>query len=161
MLTPEQIAEIRTRADMATPGEWVEHLGSIEANVSPHPHGLGTVSDPICEMSFRGDPFDDDEDELACVDANAAFIAHARADVPALCDTVDALRADNERLRNVVDWYREMEKQDRCAEKLGAMDAYIDARRARDAAHHARLAGRRAMELLDGVAALDAGKEEG
>ena len=73
---------------------------------------------------------------------------------------VCALRAENEKLRKVVDCYREMEKQDRYAEKVGAMDAYIDAHRARDAAHHARLAGRRAMELLDADAALDAGKEE-
>lgn len=127
MLTPEEVAEIRERADKATPGLWRVLRRAINL------FDVLTSSGAVASVSrwSNGTPGSESENN-----ANAAFIAAARADVPALCDTVDALRADNERLREVV-----------------------DAARTHD--HVVLIDETGGCGLCDALAALDAGKEEG
>lgn len=80
-LTEERIAEIKARAEAATPGPWYHVLSAI----------VGTTTRP-----------DDDNTTCICntewgnatnVQPNAEFIAHAREDVPALLEEVERLLA--------------------------------------------------------------------
>lgn len=88
ILTAAEVAALKARADAATAGPWtweVEHSddGTINANILPD----GVVA-------WRCDEVDRDaeaDDGAACADA--AFIAAARADVPALASSHEALRA--------------------------------------------------------------------
>lgn len=102
MLTPEQIKAIKERADRATPGEWYA--------TSPSRRKLHTDANfhRACDEVVAGIP---PRGMLVCTRHTGGirplfdqqFIAAARADVPALCETVDAIRAENERLRAVVE----------------------------------------------------------
>lgn len=86
ILTAEETAEARKRADAATPGPWeVRTGGSVFA-----PHIRLTAG--IKVIAYREESYPESPDEFA-------FIAASRADVPALCDTVDALREADRRLR--------------------------------------------------------------
>ncbi len=91
MLTPEQVAEIRKREAAATPGPWKYHLREDD---EAYPASIFSIeSDALRSVAisprFAVEHF---------IEADAPFIASARTDVPALCDTVDALRAEVERL---------------------------------------------------------------
>lgn len=80
-MTPERLAEIRARADAATPGEW--KVGES------HPFGGNT---PVVVP----DNVDSDRWIIDALEhADAEFIARAR-------DDIDALLADNARLQNLV-----------------------------------------------------------
>lgn len=106
-MTPERRAEIRARARAATPGPWAYELtgdkdntwniGLVLGEDDEQPLSgqieleQGDVIEAICEASLDGTPDD------------AAFIAHARTDVPDLLGEVDQLTA-----------------------RLGALDAALD-----------------------------------
>ena len=77
---------IRERADKATPGPWTDgyYFGGAGEVFSLDARGERKVHVADC---FTG-PWNKD----------SAFIAHAREDVPALCDALDAARARAERL---------------------------------------------------------------
>lgn len=72
MLTEEQLAEIETRARIATPPPWL---------VNPDPRKYVQM------------PFSAEEDVLRDRDANAAFCANARDDVPRLIAEIRRQRA--------------------------------------------------------------------
>lgn len=100
-LTPTQLAEIEARADAATKGPWIAAA-----------HGSGVVGWPVVASSGRSvcainyvhhsaiDPaVPGDKAFNAESKRNAAFLAHARQDIPALIAHARALEAENERLR--------------------------------------------------------------
>ena len=77
MLTPNEVKAIRERADRATPGPWsVAGKGEIVE--------IPDKGDGVLHWGNWGMGYEDVE--------NAEFIAHARQDVPALCETCEELR---------------------------------------------------------------------
>lgn len=83
ILTLEQVAEIKARAEAAIEGpyqviEGSEYLYTESATVDGIPLSLGFI-----DTCF----FQPEQSE-----ATRQFIAHARTDIPALCDTVEELR---------------------------------------------------------------------
>lgn len=86
-MTPEELEAIKQRVNAATPGPW-------EADYDPRTDGADQIVDPqgftICFMSVPSVSVD--------FDGDTDFIAHARADVPALVAEVERLRAENTRL---------------------------------------------------------------
>lgn len=75
MLTPAELDAIEARANAATPGPWTQR--DVDAHM---------IRGPKREVLYAYDAFGGDGL------ANAAFIAAARADVPALVAEVRALR---------------------------------------------------------------------
>jgi hypothetical protein len=73
---PLDVAAIRVRADAATPGPWSNEYGSV----------VKWSADESIEMEWLPNGRDPNRG------ANTAFIAHARADVPALCDALERER---------------------------------------------------------------------
>jgi hypothetical protein len=73
-MTPEQLAAIKARADAATPGPWESATTGVWSDI-------------------EGDLWVADTSH----DYDAAFIAHAREDVPALLAEVDKWRARAEK----------------------------------------------------------------
>lgn len=81
-MTDEQLAAIRARCEAATEGPWtVRQYGSPTLGGGEFISGYGVVG-PF----QRGEQFDSR--------ADAAFIAHARTDIPALLAEVERLRGD-------------------------------------------------------------------
>ena len=76
---------IKARCEATTPGPW-------EVNGSPHDRHIATVGRHYITKPDRAG-------RSAHNDEIAAFIAHARTDVPALAAEVERLRAENEVLR--------------------------------------------------------------
>lgn len=77
-MTPAEVAAIRAKADAATPGPWsVRHYGSNDE----------------CVRTAHGDPIAWCKANVSNAERDAAFIASARIDVPALCDEVERQRA--------------------------------------------------------------------
>lgn len=107
-MTEEQLQEIEARAAAATAGPWVVEggsplmVGSIgkpwidEFSGEAQPSfvcnaGSGNDSQPLHFLQRYCDP---EQQALA----NAAFIAHAREDIPALTKKVRRQQAENEKL---------------------------------------------------------------
>lgn len=84
-LTEERIAEIRGREKVATQGPWGNMLALV----------ISGEKDIAVAQYSRGVTRDEQR-------ANAAFIAHAREDIPTLLDEVERLRAENERQKEVI-----------------------------------------------------------
>lgn len=84
-LTEERIAEIRGREKAATQGPWGNMLALV----------ISGEKDIAVAQYSRGVTRDEQR-------ANAAFIAYAREDIPALLDEVERLRAENERQKEVI-----------------------------------------------------------
>ena len=112
-LTPAQLAEIEARTEAATPGPWAQMKGwSLEiVPAADADKGLGAsiypsddlkYAQPIAKANFDDftDPakFSHRRVRKAESLADAAFIAHSRADIPALLSHLRALEADNARL---------------------------------------------------------------
>jgi hypothetical protein len=99
-LTPEQIQEWKRLADAATPGPWrhrhVEPLAkwgvSVNEVEAPESDACWIAKVLNHEHCIRTKPGDQ----------NAHFIAASRSAVPALCDEVERLRAENDRLREAL-----------------------------------------------------------
>lgn len=86
--------EIRARCDVATPGPWLlgswgDDVFSVQGDRSE-----GRNWKPICRVKRDDLPAGASQDHL-----DAAFIAHARQDIPSLLDDNERLEAENERLR--------------------------------------------------------------
>lgn len=93
-MTPERLAEIRKRADAASPGPWTWILD-------------GSIS----EIWDADDCVVADTDGHRSPDDDADFIAHAREDIPALLDEVERLtRAIESWKREEADW-KERERE--------------------------------------------------
>jgi hypothetical protein len=83
ILTPEQRAEIRARAEAATPGPWLASHRCVDRTPDDDEScGLGLEIDGPPEAYLRGQ---------FARSADAQFIAAARTDIPALLDTIEAL----------------------------------------------------------------------
>jgi hypothetical protein len=86
----EEIAEMRARVNTATPGPWL-----------PSGHGCQVLTgdswNSICEFHWEAQWEDGRRAETHA--ANAFFVARARTDVPRLLDAIEALTAENARLK--------------------------------------------------------------
>lgn len=98
-LTEGQIAAIKARAKAATPGPWSVKCEILEAdecgNATAEMPYVSTNDKAICVLYGRG--HDD-----ANAHEDAAFIAHAREDIPALLAEVERLLAEVARLKDEV-----------------------------------------------------------
>lgn len=91
-MTPEHLAEIKARVEAATPGMWKVNIDIRDAHVT-----MGVENSYIDAPKKRlAYVWDTDTREGK---ANAAFIAHARQDVPALVAEVERLQDENNQLR--------------------------------------------------------------
>lgn len=79
MLSDEQVAEIEARANTATEGPWTAYHRVSPRGAYKQWH-IGN-KEGLCQITMSGHERD------------YQFMAHARTDIPALCQTVRALRA--------------------------------------------------------------------
>lgn len=91
-MTHERLAEIKARAEAATPGPW--HVNGPYASMD-----TPTILDDNGGILGRTTHY-------AWMRENAAFMAAARSDVPDLVAEVERLRAENERLRDALRLFR-------------------------------------------------------
>jgi hypothetical protein len=103
-MTPEALAEIRERADKATPGPWlyrpriIDDWGSVRAGVDGYHVAISRDGDGIGADQKAMD--EHRKNKTDPYEPNGRFIAHARTDIPALLALVEAKQAEVERLRN-------------------------------------------------------------
>ena len=95
-LTDAQLAEIAAREKAATPGPWFPVTMETESTLTS-----GVSLDDNFPPSAADRYLHGRNVVAGCSGNNAAFIAHARADVPALLAEVARLREENKRLS---DW---------------------------------------------------------
>lgn len=93
-MTPEQREAIKTREKAATPGPWVQ------STHVPNMSTIGSSSGAIADVSLWsfGEPGNPEESL-----ANAEFIAHARTDIPALLEDLEAAEAKNTHISKLLD----------------------------------------------------------
>lgn len=85
-LSAERLAEIRARAEAATPGPWRQDVMYVDAVV---PQGR-----PGGEVIIQCYPTVRHLNAVVPVKANAAFVAHSRKDVPELLAEIERLTAE-------------------------------------------------------------------
>lgn len=93
-MTAPDLEAIRKRAAAATPGPWTAGRPDMATIVDGIDSKWIYAGDQYCAVAsgrIQG--------EWSEVMANAEFIAASRTDVPALCDEVKRLRAENAKLR--------------------------------------------------------------
>jgi hypothetical protein len=120
-VTPLDLQAIRARIDLATPGPWSEDDG----NIGSEP--LAEARQAIILRRLRGEtglPHPDDglksplgfvastHQEQPNFEADAEFIAHARTDVPALCDALETAT------KRAADWREKAEELAACALRI-------------------------------------------
>ena len=102
-LTDQQLDDIDARAKAATPGPWgvYEYGGGTKLDIAADLQDTGCGYRARREIaSLEDEPLDNDpthrewtaEEDWAQVQADAAFVAAARTDVPALVDEIRRLR---------------------------------------------------------------------
>lgn len=84
------IEQIKARVDRATPGPW-SHFQTMSGQ-----YYIGEANDDDAPIASMHQGFDEQ-------DRNAAFIAHARTDIPNLIAEVERLQAELEDLRAMLD----------------------------------------------------------
>jgi hypothetical protein len=104
-VTEQELNEIESRANAATPGPW--HLNSADGGYTVCTGPEDDTEGPHECIASIFDSADDSDFK------NAVFCAHAREDVPALIDEVRRLRAEAEKNRRVFVW--EMDKYEQAA----------------------------------------------
>jgi hypothetical protein len=122
-LTSKQVREIRTRAEKAMLGPWIPKMYDNEERPT-----WGVRQGPSTPSVMVGDEMlpcgfsicnlveqDMGDIENGLEAGTATFIAHARTDTPALCATVEALREENVKLRELLA---------RCEEMIYTQKAY-------------------------------------
>jgi hypothetical protein len=124
-MTPRpDVKAILARADAATPGPWRNvGIGIVERA------GLPLLHREIADCSGRMSGLREHNEDIDPTLRDAAFIAAASTDVPALCAYVQSLEAENERLEKLViidlrlevASAQEMEKR-ACAERDAALE---------------------------------------
>jgi hypothetical protein len=102
-LTDQQLDEIEQRADAATKGPWGfydgDNYADVAADLTMTGRGSYSYREKIARLedeTYWDDSAHEDDDEDRAPEqmaANAAFIAHARADMPVLLAEVRRLRA--------------------------------------------------------------------
>ena len=127
-MTPERIAEIKAREGKATPGPWVVDCNGISSKNGTQILNAGScIPDPQTAVDYGGTVHDWKEeiyDYGVHKWDDAAFIAHARQDIPDLLAEVEWLRAENKRLERQVMQLAE-------AEQMRAREALIEAQLAK------------------------------
>jgi hypothetical protein len=100
MVSDERIAEIRARADAATPGPWGRYGWVVDGEeVSPLQGVLEAALGLSLGSVHHTEPIARFSGYLLPVESNADFSAHARTDVPDLLDALVAARAEIAALR--------------------------------------------------------------
>lgn len=95
-MTPEQLKAIRERCEAATAGPWADNGTSIDQHWTAVPKDWATV----VGLEECGSPYQPWQ-RLVLKESDAAFIAHARTDVPALLDLVASLQERVKELEGV------------------------------------------------------------
>lgn len=154
------IEEISARAGKATPGPWKRYDNFVLQGPIKVEGGSCSYKSEICEF--------DDEDRQSV--RNQTFIAHARTDVPALCDEVERLRRERdeanvlaEKFRGVLEGSnqnrkREREERDDARARIAELEAELaTARNERDLSRAQSDVDRHASEEHKGrlLAAMD------
>jgi hypothetical protein len=103
-MTPEELAEIRERADKATPGPWRE----FSTGPAHGDHWYVTADGESIALIHANDGIDEEARQ-----PDAEFIAAARAYVPRLLDEIERLQTAN---RDWVPKIRKLEAKDGAAE---------------------------------------------
>ena len=85
MLTEDDIQEIRSRCEAATPGPWKSYLDGSD-------HSCG--SDFIMTGAFGSSDRGEDLEIIGATIADYDFIAHARQDIPKLLEEIERLKAE-------------------------------------------------------------------
>lgn len=98
-MTEERIAAIKARAEAATPGPWKAGKDDFTKNIIEAAKDRGTI---IVQRRDDSNMFWSSYIPIKQIFADAAFIAHAREDIPALLDEVERLRDENERQKEVI-----------------------------------------------------------
>jgi len=103
-LTQQQLDDIEARAGAATPGPWGfydgDNYADVAADLAMTSRSSYSYREKIAQLedeNYWDDPAHEDDDESRAPEqmaANAAFIAHAREDVPVLLAEVRRQRAD-------------------------------------------------------------------
>jgi len=91
LLSKEGLAEIRKRADKASPGPWKKETDTFGDDTSAYKRCYWLTGPQFIEVD--GSYFHNRDDAL--------FIAHAREDIPRLVDQVERLRMELELLRRI------------------------------------------------------------
>jgi hypothetical protein len=101
---PFDLDAIEARANAATDGPWGfydgDNYADVAADLTMTSRASYSYREKIAQLedeNYWDDPAHEDDDESRAPEqmaANAAFIAHARTDVPALVDEVRRLRAE-------------------------------------------------------------------
>jgi hypothetical protein len=118
-LTTQQLDEIAARADAATRGPWGfydgDNYADVAADLEQTSRGSYSYRQKIAQLedeNYWDDPAHEDHDEERAPEqmaANAAFIAHAREDVPALLAEIRRLQTELAKAAEDVDWLRCLE----------------------------------------------------
>lgn len=87
-MTDEELVAIEARAEAAVGGTWMSFRDEMTASYGQHRYGvIAREGEPGARVAFHVDGF-----HGADMAGTAAFIAHARADVPALVAEVRRLQ---------------------------------------------------------------------
>ena len=94
-MNDEELQAIRDRCDAATPGEWKIRIIEPEFENNAAQDDIVSIVAPMWEIAdiTTYERFVESSWNPAVDIADATFIAHARADIPALLAEVDRLRA--------------------------------------------------------------------
>ena len=96
IMTPEELDAIEVRAAKATEGPWNTHLVDDTCVVSADRTKVCTTCDS--SQTERDDGYNIEYERM---EKDAAFIAHARQDVPALIAALREAQAENARLKAI------------------------------------------------------------
>ena len=117
-MTPEQIAAIKARAEAATKGPWTSPWDLPDDATEDQIYIAGPRGEMVVgTMWYDGQHF-------ACAEQDAAFICHARSDVPALVAEVERLRKALEAAK--IDFSRESPRDVSIALIINTNNAAID-----------------------------------
>ncbi len=84
-MTDEELQAIKARNEARTPGRWV------------HPGGFVVHSGNSCVCQFADETW-----ESINYPSDAEFVAHAATDIPALIEALEEARAENDRLKALI-----------------------------------------------------------
>ena len=95
-MTDEELAAIRARVDAASLGPWrVFQKWRLEVE--------DANGEQVADIGYIGYDDGPDDETRRFMEADSAFIAASRQDIPALLAEVERLRAENAALRKVID----------------------------------------------------------
>lgn len=154
-MTPEELKEIKERAEKATMGNWVvedyrqqskdwRSTGIIWAKTEENYYSPGKK---ICSVSCSNLHAGSDPIEIAEFEANSTFIAHARTDIPKLIEalekSIEVIQFYGDKSNWDFTWHSEDEENEgECGDKI----CFDDVETKEDNSEW--IAGRKAREFL-------------